>query len=101
MEHTTYFEHYRITKSFDGSPQELGRAGAAINYKAVDTRSNEPVTLQLIPLASIDQTKRDQFEERARTAQKLDHVNIAKVLGVGIEHDHLALVAEHLDGEPA
>ena len=101
MDHTTFFEHYRIQKNFDGSPQELGRAGAAINYKAVDTRSNEPVTLQLIPLASIDQTKRDQFEERARTAQKLDHVNIAKVLTVGVEHDHLALVSEYLDGEPA
>ena len=99
MEHTTFFEHYRICDNQDGSP--VSRSGAAINYKAVDTRSHEPVLLQLIPVATVDQTEREQFEERAQTAQKLDHVNIAKVLAVGVEHEHFGLVSEYLEGETA
>jgi len=97
MEHKTFFEHYRICNNQDGLP--VSRTGAAINYKAVDTRSNESVALQLIPIATVDQTKREQFEERAHTAQKLDHVNIAKIFAVGVEHEYFGLVSEYLEGE--
>src|SRR5437016_548851 len=99
MEQTTFFKHYRICANEDGSPHEVGRTGAATNYKAIDTRSKEPVMLQLIPLAIVDRTKRKQFKERARPAQKLDHINIAKVLAVGVEHDYFGLVSEYLEGE--
>jgi serine/threonine protein kinase len=99
MEHTTFFEHYRICDNQDGSP--VSRSGAAINYKAIDTRSSEPVALQLIPVATVDETKLEQLEERARTAQRLDHVNIAKVLAVGVEHEYFGLVSEYLEGETA
>src|SRR2546423_5269824 len=101
MEHTTFFEHYRVSTSEDESAQEVSRTGAAINYKAIDTRSNEPVQLQLIPVATIEPTKLQQLKERAETAEKLDHVNIAKTIAVGVEHDYLALVSEHLEGETA
>src|SRR2546423_8457407 len=101
MEHTTFFEHYRVSTSEDESAQEVSRTGAAINYKAIDTRSNEPVQLQLIPVATIEPTKLQQLKERAETAEKLDHVNIAKTFAVGVEHDYLALVSEHLEGETA
>src|SRR5712691_6297212 len=97
MEQTTFFEHYRVCDNQDGSP--VSRSGAAINYKAIDTRSHEPVMLQLIPVATVDQTKREQFEQRARTAQKLDHVNIAKIFAVGVEHEYFGLVSEYLEGE--
>src|SRR5467141_2149462 len=99
MEHTTFFEHYRVCTGDDESAQEVSRTGAAINYKATDTRSNEPVQLQLIPVATIEPTKLQQLKERAETAEKLDHVNIAKTFAVGVEHDYLALVSEHLEGE--
>src|SRR5947209_17272337 len=99
MHHRIFFEHYRICEDPPGSPQELGRSGAAIVYKAIDTRSNNPVTIQLIPLASIDPATREQFEERARSAQQLDHVNIARVLQVGIESDFLVFVSELVEGE--
>ncbi len=101
MEHTTFFEHYRLCTSDDESAQEVSRTGAAINYKAIDTRSNEPVQLQLIPVATIEPTKLQQLKERAETAEKLDHVNIAKTIAVGVEHDYLALVSEHFEGETA
>src|SRR6266513_2132949 len=101
MEPTTFFEHYRICTSEDESAQEVSRTGAAINYKAIATRSHEPVQLQLIPLGTIDPAKMQQLKERAETAEKLDHVNIAKTLAVGVEHDYLALVSEHFEGETA
>src|SRR5881392_370346 len=88
MEHTTFFEHYRVSTGEDESAQEVSRTGAAINYKAIDTRSNEPVQLQLIPVTTIEPTKLQQLKERAETAEKL-------------EHDNLALVSEHLEGETA
>ncbi|MEY2544510.1 MAG: eukaryotic-like serine/threonine-protein kinase [Verrucomicrobiota bacterium] len=101
MEQTTFFEHYRVSTGDDESVQEVSRTGAAINYKAIDTRSNEPVQLQLIPVATIEPTKLQQLKERAETAEKLDHVNIAKTFAVGVEHDYLALVSEHFEGETA
>jgi serine/threonine protein kinase len=101
MEHTTFFEHYRVAMDEEESVQEVSRTGAAINYKAIDTRSNEPVQLQLIPVATIEPTKLQQLKERAETAEKLDHVNIAKTFKVGVEHDYLALVSEHFEGETA
>ena len=97
MEQTTFFEHYRVCE--DESAHEVSRTGAAINYKAIDTRSKEPVQLQLIPAATVEPTKLQQLKERAETAEKLDHVNIAKTFAVGVEHDYLALVSEHLEGE--
>lgn len=101
MEHTTFFEHYRVSTGEDESVQEVSRTGAAINYKAIDIRSHEPVQLQLIPVATIEPAKLQQLKERAETAEKLDHVNIAKTLAVGVEHDYLALVSEHFEGETA
>lgn len=99
MEPTTFFEHYRIGTGEAG--REVSRTGAAINYKAIDTRSHEPVRLQLIPLATIDPEKLAQLKERAETAEKLDHVNIAKTFAVGADHDYFAIVSEHFEGETA
>ena len=99
MEPTTFFEHYRIGTGEAG--REVSRTGAAINYKAIDTRSHEPVRLQLIPLATIEPEKLAQLKERAETAEKLDHVNIARTFAVGVEHDYFAIVSEHFEGETA
>ena len=99
MEQTTFLEHYRISVSRDGIPHELGRAGAAITYKAVDKRSGEPVALKLIPIANIDEEAQKQFEEQARPAQQLHHVNIAKILDFGREAGQFVYVSEYLEGE--
>ena len=98
MEPTTFFEHYRICTGEEG--REVSRTGAAINYKAIDTRSHEPVRLQLIPKSTIEPEKLAQLKERAETAEKLDHVNIAKTLAVGIENDYFVIVSEYFEGEP-
>ncbi len=99
MEPTIFLEHYRICE--DDAAHEVSRTGAAINYKAIDTRSHDFVRLQLIPLATIDPEKLEQLKERAGTAEKLDHVNIAKTFAVGIDHDYFVVVSEHIEGETA
>jgi serine/threonine protein kinase len=101
MEQTIFFEHYRICTNDEGSPVASSRIGAAINYKAIDIRSNEAVALQLIPIATVDPVKRQQFEERARAVQKVDHINIAKVLTVGVDQDYVGLISEYVDGDAA
>jgi serine/threonine protein kinase len=82
-------------------PRELSRTGSAITYKAKDIRSGEPVALKLIPIASVDSAAREQFEEQARAAQLLDHINIAKVCAFGVEDHHFVFVSEYLEGETA
>ncbi|HET9418187.1 MAG TPA: protein kinase [Chthoniobacterales bacterium] len=101
MEERTFLQHYRICTREDGSPDEVSRVGAAINYKATDTHSGEPVLLQLIPLESLHSTTLEQVEARAAAAQKLDHVNIAKLFATGTEHGYFALASEYLQGENA
>jgi serine/threonine protein kinase len=101
MERTTFAEYYRLCGKGDGSPRELSRTGSAIIYKAKDIRSGEPVTLELIPISSVDPVARERFEEQARAAQLLDHINIAKICAFGVEDDHFVLVSEYLEGETA
>jgi serine/threonine protein kinase len=93
MEHTTFLGHYRISTNYDGAPRELGRAGTAITYKAKDSRSGEPVSLKLIPITSLDPEAQEQFEEQARTAQQLHHINIVKVLDFGKEAEQFVYVS--------
>jgi len=99
MEQETFLEHYRICKSEAG--REVSRTGAAINYKAIDTRTHDAVRLQLIPLATIAPEKLAQLKERAEAAEKVDHVNIAKTLTAGVDHDYFVIVSEHFEGETA
>ena len=83
-----------------GAPRELGRTGTAITYEAVDERSDETVALTLIPTSGIDPAVREQFEEQARAAADIKHVNIAKVFWLRNEGDHFIYVSELLRGEP-
>jgi Protein kinase domain len=101
MEERTFLEHYRICTRYDGSPDEVSRVGAAISYKATDTRSGEPVLLQLIPAESLHSRTLEQVEARAAVAQQLDHVNIAKLFATGAEHGYFVLASEYLQGETA
>jgi hypothetical protein len=99
MERTTFLKNYRVRLRYDGSPYEPDRNGPAISYEAVDERTGEPVSVTLIPAPSIDPAERSQFEEQVAAAQKLRHVNIAKVVDFGREGDDYVYVSEHLPGE--
>ena len=81
------------------APVRPGIAGPATSYEAVDERTGEPVFVTLITAESIDPTEREGFEEHVSAAQKLRHVNIAKVLDFGREGDDYVYVSERLAGE--
>src|SRR6266496_1418473 len=100
MERKTFLEHYCTSLSSEAAPRELKRTGAVVTYKAIDERSGDAVALTLIPIASIDPATREQFEEQARAAQKVRHINIAKVFDFGREEDDFVYVSELLQGEP-
>jgi serine/threonine protein kinase len=99
MERTTFLKNYRIRLQYDGTPYEPASAGSATSYEAVDERTGEPVSVTLIPAASIDPAEREGFEEHISSARKLRHANIAKVLDFGREGDDYVYVSEALAGE--
>jgi hypothetical protein len=99
MERTTFLKNYRIRLQYDGTPYEPVNAGPATSYEAVDERTGEPVSVTLITAEGIDPTEREGFEEHVLAAQKLRHVNIAKVLDFGREGDDYVYVSERLAGE--
>ena len=99
MERTTFLKNYRIRLQYDGTPYQPLSAGPATSYEAVDERTGEPVSVTLIPAASIDQAEREGFEEHIASAQKLQHANIASVRDFGREGDDYVYVSERLAGE--
>src|SRR6516162_1836695 len=99
MERTTFLKNYRIRLQYDGTPYEPDRNGPAISYEAVDERTGEPVSVTLISAESVDPVGREQFEDDVSSAQKLHHVNIAKVFDFGREGDDYVYVSERLTGE--
>jgi hypothetical protein len=99
MERTTFLKNYRIRLQYDGTPYEPASAGSTTSYEAVDERTGEPVSVTLIPTESFDPAERERFEEQVSIAQKLRHVNIAKVFDFGREGDDFVYVSERLAGE--
>src|SRR5256885_12833182 len=99
MERTTFLKNYRIRLQLDGTPYAPDIAGPATSYEAVDERTGEPVFVTLITAESIDPAEREGFEEHMSAAQKLRHVNIAKVLDFGPEGGDHVYVSERLAGE--
>lgn len=99
MERTTFLDYYRICVNRDGAPRELSRTGTIVTYKAVDERTGDTVALKLIPVESVDPAMREQFEKEARGAERLNHINVAKVFDFGCEEDHFVYVSECLHGE--
>src|SRR5215470_4368523 len=99
MERTTFLEYYRICVNRDGAPRELGKTGAIVTYKALDERTNETVELKLIPVESVDPSTREEFEQAARGAERLTHINVAKVLDFGCEEDQFVYVSERVHGD--
>jgi serine/threonine protein kinase len=99
MERTTFLKNYRIRLQYDGTPYQPFSAGPSTSYEAVDERTGEPVSVTLIPAASIDPAEREAFEEHISAAQKLQHVNIGSIRDFGHEGDDYVYVSERIEGE--
>jgi serine/threonine protein kinase len=101
MTATALPENYCICVGDDGAPRELWRSGAAVTYKAMGYQSGRTVALQLIPLASVTETGRAQFDREVGVLRNLKHSNIARVFDVREEDEHLVFATEFLQGETA
>src|SRR5215218_9242585 len=96
MKRITFLTHYRIRLQYDGTPHAPDIAGPATSYEAVDERTGDPVVVTLIRADTIEPAEREALEEHLSAAQKLRHVNIAKVLDFGREGDDYVYVSEQL-----
>jgi serine/threonine protein kinase len=101
MTATVLPENYCVCVGEDGAPREISRNGIAVTYKAMGYQSGQAVALQLIPLASMSEAGRAQFELKVRALRKLKHPNIARVFDVRVEDEHLVFATEFLQGETA
>ncbi|MFL6527380.1 MAG: serine/threonine-protein kinase [Chthoniobacterales bacterium] len=99
MERITFFERYRISVDDAGKPREITRNGSAVTYRAVDLQSGEPVALKVIPIPSVDSEAREQLQERARSAQHVEHENVARLLAFIPDKDDFVFVSELTLGE--
>jgi len=94
-----FLEFYRIGTATGEPPMEIRRNGPAVTYKGSDLKSGAPVAVTLVPIASVDPAERENFEEKARTALLLDHLNIAKTLAFGETEDSFVFISEYPQGE--
>jgi serine/threonine protein kinase len=99
MPSEVYLDQYRLTTPADGRPVEIARNGPAVTYKGSDSKSGAPVALTLIPIGSVHPDARERFEEKARTAMLLDHLNIARTVAFGATGDSFVFVSEYPQGE--
>jgi hypothetical protein len=99
MERTTFLKNYRIRLQYDGTPYQPFSAGPATSYEAVDERTGEPVSVTLIPAASIDSAEREGFEEHISSARSCSMSILPASVDFGREGDDYVYVSERLAGE--
>ena len=79
--------------------REIGRGGMGIVYDAWQNSLDRRVALKVLPLgiAASDRAF-ERFMREARTAAKLDHQNIVRVYGMGVEANTPYYSMEHVEG---
>ena len=98
MERKTYLGRYQITLDPRGEPMVLDRSASSVTLRAHDTTANEPVVIEVVRPGPLQQVPLDQVEADARAAQKLDHLNIARLRDFGFEEGDIVYVREALEG---
>jgi eukaryotic-like serine/threonine-protein kinase len=79
--------------------RELGRGGMGMVYKGHHTGLDVPVAVKTMSAAlAADASGRQRFLREARTAAKLDHPNIVRVLDVNEHEGTPYIVMEFVDG---
>jgi serine/threonine-protein kinase len=79
----------------------LGEGGMGVAYKAMDNQFNQPVVLKfLLPHRFANAKDISRFEREAKTASRLSHPGIVKVIDFAVLADEQPyLVMEFLDGQ--
>ena len=98
MERKTYLGRYQVSIDERGEPIGLDRTASSVTFKAEDTTSGEPVIVQVVRPGPLEQLPLDEVEADARAAQKLEHINIARVRDFGFDGTDIVYVREFLEG---
>ncbi|MFB3112692.1 MAG: protein kinase, partial [Gemmatimonadales bacterium] len=80
--------------------RQIGRGGMGVVYDAWQNSLDRRVALKVLPLgiAASDRAF-ERFMREARTAAKLDHQNIVRVHGMGVEANTPYYSMEHVEGQ--
>ncbi len=79
--------------------QLVGRGGMGQVYLAHDTRNSSTVAVKILPTYLTEQSSIDRFRLEARSASRISHPNIARVLEFGEENGRMFIVMEFVEGE--
>jgi len=108
MEHKIFLAKYRVAAdeialaTADPTDPPLSGAPTAPRiYRGVEIDSGRDVAVEVIPALAFKIGVREQLEEEATSAQKINHINIPALYDFGIEDDHLIYVTEYFDGTSA
>lgn len=100
MQPKTYLARYQVRLNASGSPLELRRSANALVYKGVDA-SGEDVALEVFSTANLSLSLRQKLEVEAKTAKRLDHINIPVLHDFGFDGDETVYVTEYFEGTTA
>ena len=98
MERKTYLGRYQVTIDERGEPMEIDRGASSVTLKAEDTRSAEPVVVEVVRPGPLQHLPLAELEADARAAQQLEHINIARLRDFGMEDGDIVYVREFLEG---
>jgi serine/threonine-protein kinase len=78
---------------------QLGRGGMGVVFRAHDPRLDRHVAVKVLPEKFRDDaTIRERFLREGRSAAKIDHPNVVKILSAGEENGVPYLVMEYVEG---
>lgn len=109
MEHKIFLGKYRVALdeiALSGAEPTGGVAVAeqqetAVTYRGDEIESGRDVAIEVIPAASYKSVVREELEEEALAARKINHINIPAIYDFGIEDEQLIYVTEYFDGTSA
>lgn len=96
------------TEIDEGIPFHLGRfriqkrlgGVMGIVYRALDTKSNQPIALKILPRTLAHEPAFvERFKREVKATSALSHPNIVKIIDAGVEHGLFYLAMEYIDGE--
>ena len=109
MEHKIFLGKYRVAadeialEAADPATPVLATEQVAATrvYRGYEIDSGRDVSVEVIPALAFKNAVRDQLEEEALAAKKINHINIPALYDFGIEDDQLVYVTEYFDGTSA
>lgn len=82
--------------------ERIGRGGMGSVYKAVQLSTNRPVAFKALQLSKVDDREAAlRFVREAQVAAQLDHPNIVRGLGAGVDAGYCYFAMEFVDGRSA